>query len=253
MPALLIWETGAGVSEIIPAMEALQEAARKLKVRPYKSPMMVVLEHHMERLYAMALSLFPVALILGMLGSRILPAFVLVVAQILVLAGLAVIIVVAGLSLYHVRRAEVHSLVRHADALGGVALELHRCFSSKSIWDDIALSLEQWRDRNLTRASFMLAMLGLILALYLAEISNTGGACIPGSPSYLLGELIEVGTLDACSWRRYALVFFVGNLVGGLGFYWRFRENNGMLHIVQYVRRLSDGGLIAGQCSDEGK
>lgn len=207
-------------------LAALQTASRRMREGAWRSPWQERFGSLGWHLYALAISLFPIAVFLALAHGRSLPVGMLLASQVLAILGLMCVVGEIGAVMFTLDRRERHGLLaRQRRVEGAATLLLHR-FGNSCDWLRLQAMLQSWKERYGGRLQLLLALAGVALALVLAETSAGGPAlCSVQAPSgLLLGAVGHAGLAEPCAWVRLAMWGLVGSLAGAMAAYLRLKR-----------------------------
>lgn len=207
----------------------LKVAARSLAkrlVQRDESNLEAWLGEQVLRIFAFAIALIPVSLFLLFWGARTLPAILLLLVQLCGVVGLAVTLVESVVTFIALWRGDMPMLRRRALICSREADTLQARYLGHD-WEPLQLLLRHERERITMRLSFLMTLLGLFLAFYLAG-SKRG-------PMELVSDAF-VGNLTSLSWwSNFGTLLAGGMMLASAGAYMKSRRISLMLEILEYM------------------
>lgn len=217
-------------------LSVLQREAGRLGVKSFDEPWADRAERLAWRLYLAGLSLLPVGVWMYGFGGRFLPLLLAVTVQILGLAGLLAGLVADVLRMATLSRAEVHSILARHDAMARKARALAARFPGFDDWDVLHAAVLSWKDHQVHRLGFVLAVLGIVLSFCLSMASQVRGCDATGPFDAMRIWVMQQGA--ACSWHGAGALLFCSGLAGALLAYRRWRRAATMAEILGQTKEL---------------
>jgi len=179
------------------------------------------------RIYVVGVALIPVGLFLAILGGRTLPGVLLLLVQLCGLLGLVLALIESVAMTVALWRRETPMWCRGSEIRRDLAAGL-RSRHMPCIWDEVRILLLHEKERTTARSTFLMTLLGLLLAFFLA-----------GSTRDLTDILKEAtggdwGTLSW--WFSQGILFAAGITVGSVAAFVKTSQVSRMLELVDYIQ-----------------
>jgi len=185
-------------------------------------------------IFVTAFSLSPIAVCLAAFGGRLFPVVLLLCVQLLGIVGLVLNLGADFLRLFAWRRAEVHWILAGRAMVVGRARDLQRRFPGFQDWRPLCQALRSWRDSRGYRLGYILALVGVLLSLYLAQAAVPTLGCPASGPMQALSNFFGSG--EACAWQGFGLAFMLSGLLGSLVAYAQWRRASTMVDVLEWLQ-----------------
>ena len=216
-------------------LTALQECSRKPFIADFQSAWQVRVSEWAVQIFAMAFALFPIALFLVGFKGRFLPAVLLLLGTTLGVLGLLAWLVQDFTAFCARHRIQRRRILGHEFWIERTAKRLIADFPSCD-WSLTERAVRNWKARRSEAFNLRIAIVGLFLASYLAEIAARDEG--KTSPTEMALSSFSAGLASMDWWLSVPWWMLVGALMGCLMAYRQATQSSHMVEILARIREL---------------